>query len=63
MLANKTFIDPIVKIMPEDKSKAKMVSFLNDSTFPFTYDIKTTRLGQFLIQSFFILTISRPTLE
>lgn len=47
MSPNKAFIDPIIKIITKGKSKAKMVSFLNDGTFLFTYDVKTTIPSQF----------------
>lgn len=44
--ANKA-IDTMVKIMPEGKSKAKVVFLLNDSTFLYIYNIKTTTTSQF----------------
>lgn len=47
ILANKPFINLIVRIILECKFKAKMVSFLNDGTFSFTYNKKINTLGQF----------------
>ena len=45
--ANKAFFDLILRIMPEDKYKAKVVFLFNSSTFLFMYDIKSTILDQF----------------
>lgn len=47
ILINKALIDSIVQIMSKDESKVKMVFFLNDSTFLFTYNMKTTISSQF----------------
>lgn len=47
MLANKAFINSIIRIMPEDESKVKVVFLLNNGIFSFTYNIKTTIPGQF----------------
>lgn len=47
MLANKAFINPMIKIMANGKSKAKVVSFFNIDTFSFIYDVRTTIPGQF----------------
>lgn len=48
MLANKIFIYLIIKIMPKDKFKAKIVFFLNNITFLFKYNMRITILDQFL---------------
>lgn len=53
MLANKTFIDFIVKIIAKDKFKTKVVSFLYNAIFLFMYNVKTTILSQFLNLEFF----------
>ena len=47
IFANKAFIDLIVRIMPEGKSQAKVVSLLNNDTFTFMYDIRITTPGPF----------------
>lgn len=47
ILANKVFINIIVKIMLKRRSKAKIVLFVNNDIFLFMYDIKTMVLGHF----------------
>lgn len=48
ILTNKTMINFIVKILPKGEFIVKIVFFLNDDTFSFTYNIKTTISSQFI---------------
>ncbi len=43
----KDFIDSLIRIMSDNKCKANVDSLLCDGTYPFTYNVKTTELGQF----------------
>ncbi len=47
MLIKKDFVDSFVRIMPDNECKANVDFLLCDSTYPFMYDVKTTKLGQF----------------
>lgn len=38
----------MIRIMPEDKYKAKITYFFNNKTYPFTYNMRETAPGQFL---------------
>ncbi len=48
MSIKKNFVDSLVRNMPDNECKANVDFLLCDSTYPFTYDVKTTELGQFL---------------
>lgn len=54
ILTNKTFINLIVKIMLKGKSKAKVISFLNDDNFSSMYDVKTMTSSQFRNSGLFL---------
>ncbi len=47
ILIKKDFINSLVRIMSDNKCKAKVDSLLCNGTYSFTYDMKTTELGQF----------------
>ncbi len=47
MSVKKEFVDALVKIMPDDECKTRVKSLLCDGTYPFTYDVKTTKPGEF----------------
>ncbi len=47
MSIKKDFVDSLVRIIPDDECKANVDSLLCDGTYPFTYDVKTTKPGQF----------------
>ncbi len=47
MLIKKDFVDSLIRIIPDNECKANVDSLLYDGTYPFTYDVKTTELGQF----------------
>ncbi len=47
MSVKKGFVDTLVKIMPDDKCKTRVEGLLCDGTYPFTYDVKTTKPGKF----------------
>lgn len=53
VLANKKFMDFKVKIMLKNEFKAKMIFFLHDSIFLFTYNMKIIILNQFSNLGFF----------
>lgn len=44
ILANKAFIDFIIKIIPKNKSKTKVIFFFNNNPLLFIYDVKITIL-------------------
>ncbi len=47
MLVKNDFVNSMVRIIPDDKSKANIDFLLCDGTYPFTYNIKTTEPEQF----------------
>ncbi len=47
MLIKKAFVDSLVRIMLNDECKANVDSLLCNGTYLFTYDVKTTKPGQF----------------
>lgn len=47
MLVKKEFIDPIVKIMPDDEGKVQVESLFCNGTYSFMYDVKITKPRQF----------------
>ncbi len=47
MSVKKEFVDAPVKIMPDDECKIRVEGLLCDETYPFTYDVKTTKPGEF----------------
>lgn len=47
MLVKKEFVDVLVKIMPNNKYKTRVEGLLRKRTYPFKYDMKTTKPGEF----------------
>ncbi len=47
MSVKKEFVDALIKIMPNDECKTKIEGLLYDGTYPFTYDVKTIKPGEF----------------
>ncbi len=47
MLVKKEFVDALVKIMPVDECKTWVEGLLCDGTYPFMYDVKTTKPDEF----------------
>ncbi len=47
MSVKKEFVNALVKIMPDDECKTRVKGLLCDGTYPFTYDMKTTKPGVF----------------
>ncbi len=47
MSIKKQFVNALVKIMPDNKCKTRVKGLLCDGIYLFTYDMKTTKLGEF----------------
>lgn len=47
ILVKKKFVNALVKIMLNNNCKTKVKSLLCNRTYPFTYDVKTTKPGKF----------------
>ncbi len=47
MSVEKKFVDALVKIIPDKECKTKVKGLLCNGTYPFMYDVKTTKPGKF----------------
>lgn len=53
MSAKPDFIKSIINIMPEDDSKAAVITVFEDSTFSFFYNIRKTTFDKFSDPNYF----------
>lgn len=47
MLVKKKFLNALVKIISDNKYKTQVKGLLCNGTYPFIYDVKTTKLDKF----------------
>ncbi len=59
MSVKKEFVDALVKIIPDDECTTRVKGLLCDGIYPFIYDVKTTKPGEFLDPGVSMLTTSR----